>query len=203
MGLEEVIFIPAAAPPHKTGVEIIEASHRFEMIRLAIRTNPHFSVSDAEINRRGKSYSVDTILQYGQIDPASLYFILGEDAFREIETWKKYQVLFSLCHFVVMTRPNREAKRRAFRPPDSLVPFFRYDPDLGAWIHESGRRLFFKEITLLDISSTAIRERILEGASVRYLLPPEVEAYIRGNGLYRHTHSRGEGVFPFRRKKGK
>jgi nicotinate-nucleotide adenylyltransferase len=182
-GLQEVVFIPAALPPHKVTEKIIEAQHRLVMVKRAIRKNPYFSASDVELRRSGKSYSIDTIRYFREGYQRSLFFfILGSDAFIEIETWKEYQHLFSLCNFIVMTRPGFQ---KASSPlPGSLISVFRYNQEAGAWIHSSGFKLFFKEITFLDISSTKIRELIEKGESVRYLVPAEVEAYIQKNGLY-------------------
>ena len=183
--LEEVIFIPAAIPPHKKTEGITDASHRLDMVQLALRANPCFSASDIELKRRGKSYSIDTIRYFKEIHAGPLFFILGGDAFFEIETWRQFKELFSLCHFIVMTRPDSRRSARVLDLPDSLASFFRYDPATEAWLHLSGNRLYLKEITFLDISSTKIRRWIGRGESVRYLIPGEVETYIRKEGLYR------------------
>jgi nicotinate-nucleotide adenylyltransferase len=184
-GLQEVIFIPAALPPHKVTEKIIEAHHRVEMVKLAIQRNSYFSASDVELRRSGKSYSIDTIRYFRERHQSSLFFfILGRDAFVEIETWKEYQHLFSLCNFIVMTRPGFQ---KGFSPspiPEPLIPAFRYDRKAEVWVHSSGYTLFFKEINFLDISSTKVRELIKKGESARDLIPPEVEAYIREHGLY-------------------
>ena len=184
-GLQQVIFIPAAIPPHKATEEVIEARHRFEMVRLATASNPFFSITDIELSRPEKSYSIDTIRYFREKHPDDFFFILGKDAFVEIETWKEFQNLFSLCNFIVMTRPGFQKTSSASLLPEALVPVFRYDEVLKAWIHTSGHTLHFKEITVLDISSTKIRELIERGDSVKYLVPAEVEAYIQKNGLYR------------------
>lgn len=183
--LQEVVFIPAALPPHKVIEGIIEASHRLEMVRLATLTNPYFSTSDLELRRPGKSYSIDTIRYFRERYQDTLFFILGRDAFVEIETWKEFQNLFSLCNFVVMTRPGSQKNILTSQLPAALVPVFRYDQDVEAWIHVSGYSLHFKEITFLDISSTKVRELIERGESPRYLIPAEVEAYVQRHGLYR------------------
>jgi nicotinate-nucleotide adenylyltransferase len=182
--LQELIFIPAALPPHKVMGKIIEPQHRLEMVKRAIQKNPYFSASDVELKRSGKSYSIDTIRHFRERHQSSLFFfILGRDAFLEIETWKEYQHLFSLCNFIVMTRPGFQKFSRS-PLPESLIPAFRYDQKTQAWVHSSGYMLFFKEIKFLDISSTGVRELIEKGESVRYLVPPEVEAYVREHGLY-------------------
>jgi nicotinate-nucleotide adenylyltransferase len=181
--LQEVIFIPAALPPHKVTDKIIEAHHRLEMVKLAVQKNPSFSTSDVELKRSGKSYSIDTIRYFRERHPNSLFFILGRDAFVEIETWKEFQNIFSLCNLIVMTRPGFQKASSSL--PAALIPDFRYDQGAGAWIHSSGYMIFFKEINFLDISSTKIRELIEKGESVKYLVTPEVEAYIRGHRLYK------------------
>ncbi len=182
--LGKVFFIPSSIPPHKLTTKIIEAKHRLEMARLAISNNPHFSTSDVELLRPGKSYSIDTIRYFLRSQQKTPYFILGRDAFVEIEAWKEFQNLFSICHIIVMARSGFQKAPFFPKLPKSLVPHFRYVPRKKAWIHTSGHRLYFKEISFLDISSTKIRKLIQKGASVRYLIPAEVEGYIQKHRLY-------------------
>ncbi|MGA2517197.1 MAG: nicotinate-nucleotide adenylyltransferase [Thermodesulfobacteriota bacterium] len=185
--LEEVVFIPSSVPPHKASEKMIEAEHRLEMVRLATRSNPHFSTSDVELSRPGKSYSIDTIRFFRERGLDALFFILGSDAFVEIETWKECQTLFSLCDFIVMTRPGSQKNSFSSPVPEALIPSFRYAPRENAWIHLSGHLLYFKEISFLDISSTKVRELIEKRRSARYLIPAEVEAYVQKLGLYRRS----------------
>ena len=185
--LEEVIFIPSSIPPHKVTEKVIEAKHRLEMVRLATANNPHFSTSDLEITRSGKSYSIDTLRFFRERHQDAPFFILGRDAFVEIETWKEFQNLFSFCHFIVMARPGSQKNATFPSLPETIVPNFRYTPEEKAWAHLSGNRLYFKEISFLDISSTKVRELVEKGESVRYLIPAEVEAYIQKHRLYRKT----------------
>ena len=184
-GLQEVTFIPAAIPPHKLAEKVIDAKHRFEMVKLATAHNPFFSTTDIELSRPQKSYSIDTIRYFRERHP-EVFFILGRDAFVEIETWKEFQELFSLCNFIVMARPGSQETLTPSPLPSALAPVFRYDQEINGWTHGSGYTLHFKAITGLDISSTKIRELIAEGKSIRYLVPGEVAAYIRKQGLYRH-----------------
>jgi len=183
--LKEVIFVPSSIPPHKTIEEVIEARHRLQMVRLAISGNPYFSVSELEISRPGKSYSIETIRYFRERNQDAFFFILGSDAFVEIETWKEFQNLFSLCHFIVMTRPGSQKDAPSLLLPQALIPNFRYASKEKVWVHISGYVLYFKEISFLDISSTKVRELIQKGKSVRYLIPPGVEAYTQEHGLYR------------------
>ena len=181
-GLEEVIFIPASLPPHKMAGEIIDARHRLEMVKRATRKNPQFSASDIELKRPGKSYSIDTIRYFHEKHKHALYFILGKDAFLEIGTWKDFQSLFFLCNFIVMAPPG---SIEPFSLPGFFTQCFRHGQRASRWIHGSGNAIFFKEINLLDISSTKVRDLVKKGKSARYLVPPEVEAYIAEHGLYR------------------
>jgi len=183
-GLDEIIFIPSAIPPHKDLNEVIDVKHRLEMVRLAIASNPFFSISDVELTRPGKSYAIDTIRYFREKNDLDLFFILGREAFVEIETWKDYQDLFTLCHFIVMTRPGFQKTPVASQLPQSLTPVFRYDIETKVWTHFSGYHLYFKEISFLDISSTRVRQLIERRESVRHWVPPEVEAYIQSRGLY-------------------
>lgn len=187
-----MIFIPAAIPPHKGLEDVIEPGPRLEMVKLATFTNPFFSVSDVELERSGKSYSIDTLRYFREGQTDSFFFILGRDAFGEIETWRGYQNLFSLCNFIVMVRPGFGKTSPSSQLPKVLVSSFRYDQERGYWLHESGHTLHFEEITYLDISSTKIRELIKKGKSVKYLVPPEVEVYIHTHGLYQRKKRAGE-----------
>jgi len=184
--LDRVIFIPAAYPPHKKTENILPASQRLKMVRLAIADNRHFSLSRLELDREGKSYSVETISHFRQRFGAQthLFFILGLDAFGEINTWKEYKALFELCHFIIMTRPGFEKFFSPENLPVELADLFCYNKKKGVYIHGSGYGVFPKEITALDISSTKIRENLRQGRSVKYLLPPAVEDFIYRNKLY-------------------
>ncbi len=185
--LDEVIFIPSSIPPHKATEKVTEAKHRLEMVKLAISGNPHFSASDLELSRPGRSFSIDTIRYFQERYGDVFFFILGGDAFQEIETWRDFQSLFSLCHFIVMVRLGSQENIPSSPFPESMIPDFRYDPGERAWIHRTGHRVYFKEIRLLDISSTRVRKLIEKGETVKYLIPVEVEAHIRAHGLYRES----------------
>ena len=184
--LDQIIFIPSAHPPHKKIEGILPATIRAAMVQLAIAGNGHFALSEVEVNREGKSYSVETIghfrRQFGL--QTNLYFILGLDAFLEVNTWKQYADLFELCHFIIMTRPGFEKKFSSEHLPVDLAGYFCYDEQKAGYIHRSGYGVFPKEITALDISSTKIRQNFRKGFSVKYLLSPAVEEFISRNKLY-------------------
>jgi nicotinate-nucleotide adenylyltransferase len=184
--LERILFIPSAYPPHKKDDRIPPAPLRGEMVQLAIAGNPHFSLSKVELDRQGKSYSVETVRHFRRLygRQTDLYFMIGLDAFLEVNTWRQYAELFELCHFVVMTRPGFEKKFSPKHLPVELAKDFCYDKRKAGYIHRSGYGVFPKEITAFDISSTNIRGKIQKGYSVKYLLPPAVEEFIFRHKLY-------------------
>lgn len=186
LGLERVIFMVSAVPPHKTPAQIVGAEHRYEMVRRALRDNPLFDASDLEIKREGKSYTVDTLsyLRNRLGAGADMFFILGLDAFCEITTWHDYRRLFELANFVVTDRPTRESIDPECSLPPEIAALFSRDSD-GALVHKSGTRLMYHNITAMDISATQIRGLVGQGKSIRYLVPPAVVRYIQEKGLYR------------------
>jgi nicotinate-nucleotide adenylyltransferase len=164
------------------GMEEIIESSMLEILQRAALTNAFFRFRYRVDEARKVLF--DRYHSVFQRD-LSASFIVGEDAFSEIETWKEFKTLFSLCHFIVMTRPGSPGKKHIPELPKGLNPLFKYDPVEKAWIHGSGNGLYMKEITFLDISSTKIRELMERGESIRYLIPPEVESYIEKKWLYR------------------
>lgn len=183
--LSQIFFIPARIPPHKK-VEVVSSEHRFEMVKMAIDGNPHFQASDIELRRPGKSYSFETICQFHGLFNHSfeIFFIMGVDAFREIHTWKDYPHLFSTCHFIVMARPGFSNDQHKAPLPNDVISEFNYNSKQECFMHTSGHRVHFCAITSLEISSTAIRDRVKSGESIKYLVPETVQTYIENNCLY-------------------
>ena len=160
LGLEKVLFVPCALPPHKSEDDLLSASHRLEMVRLAIQGNPHFELSDLEVRRGGVSYSIDTVNALRKESPsATFYFLIGSDALQGLSRWKQIEELERLCHFVIAGRPRFPAADL----PKGLL------------------RLSMPEI---DISSREIRQRLTEGRSIRYLVPEPVGDYLEKHQLY-------------------
>ena len=162
LGLEKVLFVPCALPPHKSEDDLLSASHRLEMVRLAIQGDPHFELSDLEVRRGGVSYSIDTVSTLRkQFPSATFYFLIGSDALQGLSRWKEIEQLKRLCHFVMAGRPRFPAVDL----PKELL------------------RLSMPEI---DISSREIRQRLKEGRSIRYLVPEPVRDYLEKKQLYSH-----------------
>lgn len=170
--LKKVIFIPSARPPHKNNEDVLDEEHRYKMVDIAVKDNPAFQISSLEMDRKGYSYTVDTIDYFLKNYPGNdIFFIMGADSLLLLDTWKDYQRLAALCKYIVVTRPgyklNKNDERLRRLPPELWHNF---------------RQL---QIPGLDISSSNIRKRVIEGRPIKYLLPPGVEEYILNHGLYR------------------
>ena len=160
MRLDKVIFIPSFLPPHKRSREVTPARHRFQMVQLAIQENPVFGISSFEIDKEGRSYSIDTAVYFtGAFPKSRLFFIVGFDAFVSLKTWKNIDGLLKMVQFVVVNRPGD------FKNADAIQ-------------HQA------VEMPAVDISSSAIRQRSRQGKAIRYLVPDAVEQYIREHRLY-------------------
>jgi nicotinate-nucleotide adenylyltransferase len=193
--LSWVEFLPAKIPPHKTDLPLTDVSHRVAMLRLAVERNPYFRVSEVEASREGVSYLVDTLEAYREHYPADvdLYFLMGMDSFQEVATWHRYPLLFSLSHFVVITRPGyKRPGLSEVVSQDVASCFAPCQAETHCLEHTSGHRVYFQETTLLDISASRVRGWIREERSVRYLVPERVWEYIQENGLYASTRKNGD-----------
>ena len=192
-GLGEMYFMPCNEPPHKDSNNLTEVKHRFAMVVAATLHNPGFVVSSIEANRKGKSFSIDTVreLQEDMGDKVQIVFVTGIDAFVNIETWKDHREFLDLCHVVVVSRPGHGFEEIAKMPSwvnDCVVDLRDGDSLPQRQLEEcpnGERRVFLSDAVHIDISSTEIRERVAARLSVRYKVPDEVERYIRANGLYR------------------
>ena len=189
LALDEILFIPAADPPHKSH-RITMAAHRLAMVRLATAGNPAFRVSSIQIERGGRSYTLDTLRALHAQLPAggALTLLIGLDAFRELGTWKDYRTLFALADLAVWSRPPG-----VIRTPRSLLPVaaqrdFCYRNGQTTLRHRTGNHIRFLTVTALDISASAIRLRRRRGLSTRYLVPESVERYVSRHGLYARRH---------------
>ena len=163
--LEKIIFVPSFWPPHKSRQHILDASKRLEMVRLAVKDNPSFEVSEVEINRGGKSYTIDTIRYFHNQYPsdARFFFILGYDSLANLHRWHQINELLKMTSFIVINRPG-------FKPENPRIP---------------KRKVFSAMMPGLDISSSYIRKSLRSDKTVKYLVPEPVLEYIRKNNLYK------------------
>lgn len=176
--LDEVLWMPAGQPPHKLGAETVSGEHRLAMIERALQDHPTFRISDLELRRGGVSFTVDTMRQLQMEQPGvDWHFIIGADTLLELSTWREIGALLGLCRFVTIARPGAGLDRQ--QPERLGLPL------------DAARRLLEDVVTghLIGISSSEIRQRIRQGKSIRYLVPPGVADYIARRNLYQSEES--------------
>lgn len=181
LGLDEVWFLPARHPSHRTR-PVASASHRFAMVALAVSGDRGLRVSDAEMDTDGPSFTIDTITRLEQQRPSlarSLVFITGADAFRDIRTWRRWQELLDRCHFAVVSRVG-------FPAGDLRAAL----PELSNRMHDTpctvppSPGIFLIDAKTTDVSSTHVRQTLATGHRLAGLLPEMVAEYAVRHGLY-------------------
>jgi nicotinate-nucleotide adenylyltransferase len=163
--LDRLIFVPAGAQPFKVDRPPLAAGpDRLEMVRLAVSGDSKYAVDDAEINREGLSYTVDTLEHLaGRYPGAELFFLLGQDALAGFRKWRKPERILELATLALMMRSGFG--------------------DLGEW--RKAERVEAVSTRRVDVSSTEIRRRLREKKSIRGFVPESVERFIEARGLYR------------------
>ena len=171
-GMEAVVLVPSGRPPHKEERIISDPEHRYRMALLATFSNPHFLVSRVEIDREGFSYTIDTVKHFKDIfsSEMALFFITGADAVLEIMTWKNVHELVTYCSFVAVSRPGFN------------LMHLNLSNEVDEKLLAKTRLL---EIPALAISSTDIRNRVVQKKPIQYLLPEKVEEYIKVFEVYK------------------
>lgn len=181
LALDQVRLVPCARPPHRPGA-LATAEQRRAMLELAIAGEPGLVVDDREIRRTTPSYSVDTLTSLrAELPHTPLCLIVGSDAFLGLPTWHRWRELFGLAHIVVLERPGRDAGVSEALRAELRGRLTQSPQDL----HQAlAGRVLMRRVTQLPISSTALRESLARGRSVRYLLPDVVYRYIQSHDLY-------------------
>lgn len=177
LGINRIVLIPAAEPPHKTGRALASVEHRLRMTRLAVQGDPPFEVSDIEAHRPGPSYTIDTVIEFRRRlpDPSPLAWLIGADSLPELATWRRIADLLDQVRIVTMSRPG----------PGS--------PDMTGLAELVGERPVARLLAdrictpQIDISATDIRARVAQKLPVRYLVPDDVALYIAEHRLYRES----------------
>ena len=165
MDLRKVILIPSKHPPHKSEEGMTGAKTRYEMVKIAIEGRENLEVSQVEINRKGPSYTIDTLKEMKEVY-GKIAFIVGADNLINIDTWKKPEELLTSCPFIVAPRGGI------------------LEGDFHKGIFE-GKDLRFLNMSEISLSSTEVRERIIEGQPVDGMVPEKVQDFIRQRNLYR------------------
>lgn len=174
--LDQVWFVPAAAPPHKRHYAVTPAQHRIEMLELAIGGNERFAVSRLEVDRGGVSYTVETLAQLKAEAPErELFFLLGADSLVDLPSWREPAKICELAIPVAVRRPG-------VAEPNFDVLSQLVSPER---LEETRRHQV--EMPQIGLSSREIRRRVAAGLSIRYQTPRSVEKYIETAGLYRQS----------------
>jgi nicotinate-nucleotide adenylyltransferase len=172
--LDEVWFVVAARPPHKSEQELTRFDQRAEMLTLATAGHAAFRVLELEKDRPGPSYTVDTLAELRRRHPQSdLWLLVGSDTLLELGTWHDKERVAELAGLLVMARPGHGV------PDPNRV---RADLNLRA---DLPLKMETMEVPLIDISSRDLRRRVAAGRSIRYFLPRSVEVYVQEKRLYR------------------
>ena len=173
--LDKVLFIPAGQPPHKSDHPVSDAEHRYAMTLLGTASNPAFEVSRIEIEREGPSYSVDTIRRLKEIygSDTQIFFIIGSDEALNIQSWHEAESLPSMARFIVAPRPGFDVCELKLKLPERFYAAMDLLP-----------------VMPMDISATELRARVSAGKTIKYLVPDEVESYIRKHRLYTEGSAR-------------
>ena len=160
LGLEQLVFVPAAVQPLKAGQAAAGPADRLAMVRLLVGTDPRFSVDPIEIDREGLSFTVETLAAFATRQPeAERFFLVGTDVLASFARWREPERVLRLATIAVLRREGDDAEI-----PDGAI---RVDT----------RRV--------DVSSTEIRQRVRDGRAIRGFVPEAVEAYIASHRLYR------------------
>jgi nicotinate-nucleotide adenylyltransferase len=190
-GLDQILFVPVFQSPNKLRTPLASTLYRVEMLRLAIKDNTNFSISDAELRREELSYTIDT-LNYCELkfSDSELFLIIGCDNLLDLDSWKDSRKIMERCHILVASRPLQ----KPFSPGDKVLGLFNGDSPyrlgkvengMKKFFHrETGRRLVVFDINPRDISSSAVRKKLAQGKPTKNLLPLEVEAYIIKHQIY-------------------
>lgn len=166
LNLEWIIFVPAKKHPFKNNHFIANETHRLKMIERAISKNENMRASDIEIKSDEVSYTIETIKKIRKEYPSNhwdIYFLMGMDNLSQFHLWRDPDTLVKMCKIVVFSRPGFASTQKVSK----YLPYIQ-----------------IVQIPLLEISSTQIRNRVKNGQTIRYLVPPEVESYIVANKLY-------------------
>lgn len=166
--LNKIIFIPCYIQPLKSNLDFAQPDDRLEMIKLAIFNNPKFDVSDFEIKRKRKSYTINTLRYFKKIFE-NIYFIIGADNLKEFHRWKEPDEILKIARLIVVNRGGYDV-----RIPKKLRNI----------------KIYHCKIPAIEISSTNIRERLRKNLSIKYLVPETVEKYIHKKQLYKQMEDK-------------
>lgn len=169
LGLERVLFVPAAQPPHKQGQNVTAPLHRFAMLQRAIAGNPHFEISRVDMDRQGPHYTSDMLsILRAQHRGYDLFFLMGADSLSDLMTWRAPEWIIAQATLAVMRRPGASVNLDVL---EARLPGVR-------------ERVVLVDAPLIEIAASALRQTIRNGHSIRYQVPDAVLEYITQQRLY-------------------
>lgn len=192
--LDRLYVIPCRVPPHKSPAYLAPAAHRLHMVQLALSKDKRCHASDVEIQRSGPSYTFDTVNHFNTriIPSATLFLIMGMDAFLELHTWKNYLRLLEIVQPVVLSRQvadpiesNNDSGLMDAYIRSHLPGAYPFDQGPNCWQQVGGNFIHLLSTAPVDISSSQVRRRVREGKSIAGLVPQSVNGYIVTKDLYR------------------
>ncbi|HEX5602658.1 MAG TPA: nicotinate-nucleotide adenylyltransferase [Pyrinomonadaceae bacterium] len=185
--IEKVLFIPAQMAPHKIGRPVTEPIHRYAMLALATQDDPQLSISTFELDAPDRRYTVDTVGHFQRVlgDSTELFFIMGADSWSEVTTWREWERLLSMTNHIVVTRPGYEPVTTHVGKISDRIVDVRGGKSPSRT--ESGKKIFFTDVVMKDVSATSIRHLGSEGSfgELTGLVPGPVLEYIKKYGIYR------------------
>ena len=169
--LDSVMILPNGDPPHKAIEKLSDNHARVEMLRLAVENTPYFCLSEMEMQRKGLSYTSDTLAELNRRHPdTDYYFIMGADSLFQIETWHEPDRIMASCIILAAVRDHHSMEEM--------------EAQAGHLRRKFGADIRLMHVPALDLSSSDIRKRVSEGHSIRYMVPEKVESYIKEHHLY-------------------
>ena len=193
LGLTEMFVVASNIPPHRPQ-PVASSYHRFAMVALAIAGRARWRASDLELAVGSPSFTTGTLQRFHDSGCAAseLFFVIGADAFADIESWKDYPAILDRAHFAVVSRPGLEVASLRSRLPQ-LASRMREprDPDARHARTPAGLWIFLIDATTSEVSSTAIRLRCTAGQSIAGLVPPGVQQHIEQHALYSTSFTDG------------
>jgi len=188
LGVDRLLFVPAAVPPHKAPADLAPAADRFAMVQLAIAGHPGFAVTDLELRRPGPSYTVDTLRELAA-GGDELFFVIGSETFLDLLSWREPRQVAALARLVVIPRagspfdPHSAAAQKVLREIGLADSGFAHvTPG-----EPPPRAVLIAHVTSLPISASDLRRRVRAGRSLDYRVPPAVIDYVRRHRLYGAT----------------
>lgn len=184
-GLQKVLMLLSARPPHKAAGPVASVKDRLNMLELATADHARLEACPIEADRNGLSYTYDSLVEIKEAWPQSeLFLILGVDAFKEMDSWYRTADVFGLANVIVTSRPGSPFYDDCPPPPVAEEDWGCYDPGIGCRVHKSGHVLLGHEIEGVKASASDIRSRVGRDLPIAPLTGPEVDRYIKEHGLY-------------------